>query len=48
MRTGKRRSAEMIILLGRVGAGIVGVRHEFGRAAHDDAGRHLHLREFLF
>jgi hypothetical protein len=36
------------LLLGRVGAGIVRVRHKIGRAAHDDAGRHLRLGEFLF
>src|ERR1700719_1019025 len=39
---GRGRGGDLFdLLLGRVGAGIVRVRHKIGRAAHDDAGRHL-------
>ena len=39
---------DLFDLLGRVGAGIVRVRHKVGRAAEHDAGRHLHRWRSLF
>jgi hypothetical protein len=41
-------AAICLTLLGRVGAGIVRVRHKVGRAAEHHAGRHLHDREIPF